>query len=79
MRAGCYLVLAATTNRSGDVTGFRIVRATQRVPSLSSEEARVYITVEADETIFDPEAVAVIVTPRVVALAAEAHEPEAER
>lgn len=76
MRAGCYLVLAANTNRAGKITGFRITRATQRVPSLSPDEARVYVTVEADDSIFDPEAVAVIVTPRMVALAAEGSDAE---
>ena len=76
MRAGCYLVLSATTDRDGQIKGFRIVRATQRVPSLSPDEARVYVTVEADKSIFDPEAVAVIVTPRMVALAAEGEDAE---
>jgi hypothetical protein len=68
MKSQCFLVLTARRNREGVVASFQISRATQKLPDIKSNQARVQLLIEVDPTIFEAEAIAVTVKPTKLAI-----------
>lgn len=76
MKSQCFLVLTARKNRDGEVASFQISRAEQKLPDIKAFQARIQLVLEIDPTIFEAEAVAVVVEPRNVKVIGKARSAE---
>lgn len=73
-RVTCHLIVRADRTYGGRIRGVKMVAARVGRPSLAADEATIKVTLDVPDSLFDAEAVALVVEPRKAAIAIEQEE-----
>lgn len=65
----CHLIVRADRTRSGAIRNVKVVGSRVGRPGLAADEATIKVTLDVPDSLFDPEAVALVVEPRQAILA----------